>query len=79
MKKHVDRQDGWGHIRFMDKQTFIATAVSIYGLSGWQTQLAADLGVSEVTVHRYKTGKRNIPQSIGLALEGIKARKEAGK
>lgn len=79
MKKHVDREPVSGHIGFMDKETFIATAVSIYGLSGWQTQLAADLGVNEVTVHRYKTGKRNIPQSIGLALEGIKARKEAGK
>lgn len=62
----------------MDTETFIATAVSIYGKSGWQTQLAADLGVDKSTVHRYKKGNP-VPQSIALAMEGIKARKEAGK
>lgn len=63
----------------MDTETFIATAVSIYGKSGWQTQLANDLGVTKATVSKYKNGVNPIPQSIGLALEGIKARKEAGK
>lgn len=63
----------------MDTETFIATAVSIYGKSGWQTQLAADLGVTKSTVNKYKNGVNPIPKSIGLALEGIKARKEAGK
>lgn len=63
----------------MDTETFIAIAVSIYGKSGWQTQLANDLGVTKATVSKYKNGVNPIPQSIGLALEGIKARKEAGK
>lgn len=67
------------HCWLMDTETFIATAVSIYGKSGWQVQAAHDLGKSQTTISLYATGKRNIPQSIGLALEGIKARKEAGK
>lgn len=63
----------------MDKETFIATAVSIYGNSGWQTQLADALGISKQSVHRYKSGKRPIPQPVALAMDGIKAKKEAGK
>lgn len=63
----------------MDTETFIANAVSLYGKYGWQTQLAKDLGISLASVHRYRQGKLPVPQVVALAMEGLKAMKEAGK
>lgn len=75
----VDSNHARRHSRLMDIETFIAQATAIYGRSGWQKQLASDLGVTTTTVSRWKNNIHPIPADMELRLEGIKARKEAGK
>lgn len=67
------------HCGFMDIEAFIAKATSIYGRSGWQVQLASDLSVSTGTVCRWKRGVHPIPSWVPVAMDGIKARREASK
>jgi len=49
------------------------------GLALTQTQLAEELGVHRVTVARWETGERGIPEPVARLLQRIRAEKKRKK
>ena len=58
----------------MDKTAFIDAATRIFGKSGWRGQLAEALAVDRSTIWRYEKGKREIPETVALAMEALTER-----
>lgn len=58
----------------MTKEDFIASGQRIFGLSGWQKQLAERLEMNPATINRYARGHLKIPVTVELAMKGLEAK-----
>lgn len=58
----------------MTKEEFIASGQRVFGLSGWQKQLAERLAMRPETINRYARGHLKIPATVELAMKGLEAR-----
>ncbi len=58
----------------MTSEEFIASGQRIFGLSGWQKQLAARLKMNPATINRYARGHLPIPVTVALAMKGLEAK-----
>lgn len=59
----------------MTKEDFILSGQRIFGLSGWQKQLAQRLEMAPETINRYARGHLTIPVTVELALRGLESEK----
>jgi len=48
-----------------------STAIKIYGKWGWQTKLAAALGVNASSVRRWVSGELPVPGPVSAAVSGL--------
>ena len=55
----------------MQPNEFIELAVGIYGRSGWQKQLANDVGISRSQISRYANGHFPVPQVLQVLLRAM--------
>jgi len=62
----------------MKASDFETAGKRLYGRHGWKTELAGVLGIDRVTIWRYATGKREIPEVVKLSMEALEARRVKG-
>ena len=70
----LDRPRHVGIMRPMKAHDFIASGQLLHG-EQWKSALAKDLGVSRDTILRLAKREGEIPPSIALAVEALKARR----